>query len=112
MSLVCAAAGGQPADQERGTVREELETDRDSFTFAPTTMGLDTSILETSYSFIDNRNGPEAHSFPELLLRHGITRKIEARRRFFKHRGGLAVLMACNLWATPWKRGLMWPSPS
>ena len=62
------------------TVRaEELETDRDSFTFAPTTAGAGRTITEASYSFIDNRVGPEAHSFPELLFRRGIGERFELR---------------------------------
>lgn len=68
--------------------RDELETDRDSFTFAPTTAGPATSILEASYSFIDNRLGPEAHSFPEVLLRRGIGARIEARLGFNYEAGG------------------------
>lgn len=68
----CAAAGSR--------VRaEELETDRDSFTFAPTTAGAGRTILEASYSFIDNPVGPEAHSFPELLVRRGIGERFELR---------------------------------
>jgi hypothetical protein len=70
---------------ERGA---EFETDRDSFTFAPTTAGPDTSILEASYSFIDNRVGPESHSVPELLVRRGIGEKVEARLGFNYEAGG------------------------
>lgn len=66
----------------------ELETDRDSFTFATTTTGADRSILESSYSFIDNRSGPEAHSVPELLLRRGLSERIELRLGFNYEAGG------------------------
>ncbi len=79
MALACAALAPAGMAQDGRPGREELETDRDSFTFAPATAGLDTSVLEMSYSFIDNRIGPESHSVPELLVRRGITRKIEAR---------------------------------
>jgi hypothetical protein len=58
---------------------EELETDRDAFTFAPTTAGAGRTIIEGSYSFIDNKFGPEAHSFPELLVRRGIGERFELR---------------------------------
>lgn len=68
--------------------REELETDRDSFTFAPTTTGANTSILETSYSFIDNPAGPETHSLPEVLVRRGIGDRVEARLGFNYEAGG------------------------
>jgi len=67
---------------------EELETDRDSFTFAPTTAGAGLSILEASYSFIENRTAPQAHSFPEILLRRGVGEKVEARLGFNYEAGG------------------------
>ena len=51
---------------------DEIETDRDAFTFAPTTVAVGRTLLETAYSFIDNRVGPEAHSVPELLARFGM----------------------------------------
>lgn len=80
LAIVAAIAGGEAAVAQRSRgEREELETDRDSFTFAPTTSGAETSILETSYSFIDNRSGPESHSFPEVLVRRGLGTRIEAR---------------------------------
>jgi hypothetical protein len=72
----------------RPAAREELETDRDSFTFAPTTTGSRTSILEASYSFIDNRSGPESHSVPEVLLRRGIGERAEVRLGFNYEAGG------------------------
>ena len=80
--VVCLAAVGLAAE------REELETDRDSFTFAPTTAGRGLSILESSYSFIDNRTGPETHSVPETLLRRGIGERIELRLGFNYEAGG------------------------
>jgi hypothetical protein len=87
VTVALLAAGRVAVAQERAE-REELETDRDSFTFAPTTAGPATSILEASYSFIDNRLGPEAHSFPELLLRRGIGERFEARLGFNYEAGG------------------------
>ena len=89
---VCAAwmMGGMVATKgdDATSSREELETDRDSFTFAPTTAGAATSILESSYSFIDNRLGPETHSVPEVLVRRGIGEKVEARLGFNYEAGG------------------------
>jgi Putative MetA-pathway of phenol degradation len=67
---------------------DEIETDRDSFTFAPTTAGAQRTILEASYSFIDNRLGPEAHSVPELLVRRGLGDKVELRVGFNYEAGG------------------------
>ena len=81
-AVVCLAGVGLAAE------REELETDRDSFTFAPTTAGRGLSIFESSYSFIDNRTGPEAHSVPETLLRRGIGDHIELRLGFNYEAGG------------------------
>ncbi len=81
--------GGQVADvfaqtdraagQREDAVLPELETDRDAFTPASSTAGYGLSILETSYSFIDNRNFAETHSFPELLVRHGVSKRLELR---------------------------------
>lgn len=70
------------------SAREEFDTDRDSFTFAPTTPGPVTSILESSYSFIDDRSGPQAHSFPEVLIRRGLGERLEARIGFNYETGG------------------------
>ena len=81
-AVVCLVGVGLAAG------REELETDRDSFTFAPTTAGRDLSILESSYSFIDNRTGPEAHSVPETLLRRGVGDRLELRLGFNYEAGG------------------------
>jgi hypothetical protein len=67
---------------------EEIETDRDCFTFAPTTAGTGRSIFEASYSFLDNRTGPEAHSFPELLVRRGVSERVELRVGFNYEAGG------------------------
>lgn len=87
--ILAVIAGGVPARAVNGqAAREEFETDRDSFTFAPSTTGANTSILETSYSFIDNRIGPESHSVPELLVRRGIGERIEARLGFNYEAGG------------------------
>lgn len=84
VAAVAILAGGAAC----AAAREELETDRDSFTFAPTTAGPRTSILEASYSFIDNRLGPEAHSFPEVLVRSGIGERVETRLGFNYEAGG------------------------
>lgn len=74
--------------QEQGPLRrndgttwstEEIETDRDSFTPATSTAGHRRWILESAYSFIDNRRVYETHSLPELLLRYGITERLEGR---------------------------------
>lgn len=62
-----------------GDAAGEIETDRDSFTPATTLAGRGRVILESSYSFLDNRTGPETHSFPEVLTRIGLTENVELR---------------------------------
>lgn len=52
---------------------EPLETERDSFTQALSTMEQGRFMVESAYSFIDNKNAKDTHSFPELLLRYGLT---------------------------------------
>ena len=88
LGLACSDWCGAALGQEQAAGREELETDRDSFTFAPTTAGPGLSILEASYSFIENQTAPQAHSFPELLLRRGIGEKLEVRLGFNYEAGG------------------------
>jgi len=87
--LTVDEASGQTRLDRTATARpDEIETDRDSFTFAPTTTGSQRTILEASYSFIDNRLGPEAHSVPELLVRRGLGDKVELRLGFNYEAGG------------------------
>ena len=85
--LATAAAVSPAAD--RG--QDEFETDRDSFTFAPTTAGPGVSILEASYSFVENRSAPEAHSYPELLLRRGLGERVEWRLGYNYEAGGPGI---------------------
>lgn len=59
--------------------RDEIETDRDSFTPAASTAARGRAIVEAAYSFIDNRTVPETHSFPELLVRYGVNDWLELR---------------------------------
>src|SRR5262245_36977286 len=59
--------------------RDEIETDRDSFTPATTTAGRNRLIVESAYSFLDNRAVKETHSFPELILRYGLSERLELR---------------------------------
>lgn len=91
--FVCALAlglCGTTAAQSRREFKpdEPLETDRDSFTPAVTTTGRGWTIIESSYSFIDNGPRPDTHSYPELLVRHGITRRLELRLGWNFEAGG------------------------
>jgi hypothetical protein len=63
-----------------GEEREEfIETDRNSFTFAPFTSGAGRLIIESAYSFINiGQEGPK-HSFPETVFRYGIGDRLELR---------------------------------
>lgn len=70
---------------------DEIETDRDSFTPATTTVGRRRSILESAYSFSDNRGIKESHSFPETILRYGLTQRIELRLGWNYEVGGAPI---------------------
>ena len=67
---------------------DEIETDRDSFTPATGVVGKNRLVLESAYSFIDNRNVPETHSLPELVARYGISENIELRFGYNYEVGG------------------------
>jgi hypothetical protein len=58
---------------------EHIETDRDSFTPSTATVEQGRLMLEAGYSFVDNRNSAETHSFPELLARYGLNDWLELR---------------------------------
>lgn len=74
----------------------ELETDRDAFTPATSTTGSGLTIIESSYSFIDNRVVAETHSLPELLVRYGITERIELRLGWNYEVGGTGDIVSGN----------------
>ena len=78
----------QTAGLPEGEQKLELETDRDSFTPATSIVDRSLTLVEASYSFIDNRIGPEAHSFPELLVRYGATERLELRMGWNFEAGG------------------------
>ncbi len=71
-----AEAGRRPEAPE---AEREIETDRDSFTPAVSTAGRGRFILESAYSFLDNRDVKETHSLPEFLVRFGLTERLELR---------------------------------
>lgn len=86
----------EAGQREAETELPELETDRDAFTPAVTTAGAGLTIVESSYSFIDNRRVAETHSFPELLVRHGITDRIELRLGWNYEVGGAGDVVSGN----------------
>jgi hypothetical protein len=69
----------QAADAGSSGEADRIETDRDSFTPATTTVGFRRLVVESAYSFIDNRQIPETHSYPELLVRYGLAERFELR---------------------------------
>ena len=75
----------------------EIETDRDSFTPSTKVVGQGRSVLETSYSFVDNRNVRETHSLPELLFRYGIGENMELRLGANYEIGGAGSPISANV---------------
>lgn len=74
--------------QERPEEEDEIETDRDSFTPATVIAPRRRFILESAYTFTDNRGFKESHSFPETILRYGLTDRIELRLGWNAEMGG------------------------
>lgn len=89
------ARRGGAGDRESAEA-PELETDRDAFTPATSTVGRRTSVVESSYSFIDNRSVKDTHSLPELLVRRGLTENIELRLGWNYEVGGTGDVVSGN----------------
>jgi hypothetical protein len=89
-----AIEAGEEAEAEEP---EEIETDRDSFTPAVATAPCGRWIVESAYSFIDNRNVPETHSFPELLVRYGASDWLELRLGWNYEIGGAPSPISGNV---------------
>ena len=69
---------GEPESEEEG--REAfIETDRNSFTFAPLTPGDGRLIVESAYTYIRIGKEGAKHSFPETVFRYGIGDRLELR---------------------------------
>ncbi|MGE0759635.1 MAG: transporter [Pirellulaceae bacterium] len=90
-SATPALAEAEPAE------RDEIETDRDSFTPATSTAGFGETIFEAAHSFIDNRQVPDTHSFPELLIRHGANDWLELRVGWNYEVGGAGSPVSGNV---------------
>jgi hypothetical protein len=82
------ASGQQRALDQTVPEENEIETDRDSFTPATTTLSPKLTQVETATSFIDNRKAPNAYTFPELIVRHGISDRLELRAGWNYAAGG------------------------
>jgi hypothetical protein len=80
VALVEPAAAQLLSAQDDSTEElPEMETDRETFTPSTTTTGKDLWIAEWSYTYIDNRDDPDTNSWPELLVRYGISERVELR---------------------------------
>jgi len=92
--VACACFLPHASAQQRGLLQDqpvaqaELETDRDAFTPATSTVGLGNTVIESSYSYIDNRTAPDTNSVPELLVRWGLSERIELRVGWNYEAGG------------------------
>src|SRR5262249_18983879 len=65
--------------ERRSAFEDPIETDRASFTPSTETVGSGRLVVESSFSFEDNPRAPETYSFPELLLRYGVSERVELR---------------------------------
>lgn len=69
---------------------DEIETDRDSFTPATSTAAFRRLIVESAWSFINNRAVPDTNSLPELIVRYGVNDWLELRLGWNYEAGGAA----------------------
>ncbi|MGI9472718.1 MAG: transporter [Rubripirellula sp.] len=75
----------KPACRQRDPFEERIETERHDFTQSATTVGRHMMQVESGYSFFYRETSDEtesSHTFPEMLLRVGITEDIEVRLRW------------------------------
>ncbi len=79
------------------TEEDEIETDRDSFTPSTKVVGRGRLVIESGYSFIDNRNVPETHSLPEMVSRYGISDLFELRFGYNYEVGGAGSPVSGNV---------------
>lgn len=84
-------------ESEDQNEEDEIETDRDSFTPASTLVGRNRIVFESAYSFIDNRNVPETHSLPEMVVRYGLTEMLELRFGTNYEIGGAGNPISANI---------------
>jgi hypothetical protein len=67
------------SDRDADEREEFIETDRNSFTFAPFLPGSGRLIVESAYSYINIGGEGARHSFPETVFRYGISDRLELR---------------------------------
>ncbi len=88
---------GAEFERESEEAEDEIETDRDSFTAATSVVGKKRLVVESAYSFIDNRQVPETHSLPELIARYGIADNLELRLGLNYEVGGAGNPVSGNI---------------
>ncbi len=71
------AEGDAESDEKHR--EDNIETDRNSFTFSPFTPGRDRFIIESAYSYISIGQEGAKHSFPETVFRYGVADRLELR---------------------------------
>lgn len=86
--LAFPGAAFAQSDVDGSLPREDrIETDRDSFTPSTRLAGVNRLIAEAAYSFVEEAHG-NAHSFPELLFRYGVCKRLEFRLGWNYELGG------------------------
>ena len=95
--LATPVVGQEPLEYAELAELDEIETDRDSFTPATSVPGCGRLVAEAAHSFIDNRSVPDTHSFPELLVRYGISNWLELRLGWNYEVGGAGSVVSGNV---------------
>lgn len=75
----------KPVHLQRAPFDERIETERHDFTQSATTVGRGVFQIESGYSYFFKETEHEsesAHTFPEMLLRFGISEDLELRLRW------------------------------
>jgi hypothetical protein len=76
---------GKPWYQQRDPWEERIETERHDFTQSAVTVGRGVGQLEAGYTYFYHDTGEEiesSHTFPEMMLRLGLSEDIEFRIRW------------------------------
>lgn len=84
-------------DESSSPEEDEIVTDRDSFTPSTNVVGRSRLVIESGYSFIDNRKAAETHSLPEILTRYGFNDMFELRFGFNYEIGGASNPISGNV---------------
>lgn len=73
------------SEGESETENERIETERHDFTQSTTVVGRGVTQVEFGYTFFQSSGETEvedSHATPELLIRYGLTEKVELRFRY------------------------------